>query len=52
MHSILTEESLEIIGTFKTNNGQAIKYRSPITYESFYYMPSDETYIPSEEKPA
>ncbi len=52
MHSILTEESLEILNTFKTNNGQAIQYRSPITYESFYYMPQDGTFIPAEETPA
>lgn len=51
MHSILTNESLEILGLFKTNNGQAIHYRSPITYESFYYTPDDGVYIPHGEKP-
>ena len=51
MHSILTDESLEIIGTFKTSDGQAIQYRSPITYESFYYIPQDKIYIPADETP-
>lgn len=50
-HSICTDESLEILGTFKTSNGQAIQYRSPVTYESFYYIPTEDLYIPSEEKP-
>lgn len=50
-HSIISEESLEVLGVFKSSDGQAIHYRSPITYESFYYMTSDGSILSADEKP-
>lgn len=50
-HSIISDDSLEVLGVFKSSDGQAIHYRSPITYESFYYMTSDGSILSADEKP-
>ena len=39
MHSILNEDSLEILALYRGTNGNGVHYRNPNTNKEFYYFP-------------